>query len=244
MVHGEGDVLDLLTRLLESSGFEVISAVSAFRAQAHVGGPRSIDVVIAPWDVARPLGGELYRWTLGHRPELRSRFVFVADEVPPEFDAVVAGRCLAVPLAGLDELVRIARAVVTRVRTPPRGLPVFSERPAQLLADDDPALLEVMAGLLHESGYTVFQADSGLAVMDALEARDFDAIVLDWRMHDATGAELYDWVIDHKPHLVARIVFLGEGNEQEAPDRPMLRKGQDSQALVGVLREIVSRVRS
>ena len=236
-------MLDLLTRLLESSGFEVIPAASAFRARDHISGARNVEVAIAPWDVAHPIGGELYRWTLGHRPELRSRFVFVADEPAPEFDAVVAGRCLAVPLSSLDELVRIARAVVQRIRTPARGLPVFSDRPSLLVADDDPVLLEVMAGLLHESGYTVFQADSGKAVMDAIDARDFDAIVVDWDMHDAGGEELFDWIIDHKPHLAARLVFLTEGAPSDAPDRPMFRKGQDSQALVGVLREIVKRAR-
>jgi len=247
VVHGDGDVLDLLTRLFESSGFEVVAAVTAFRAQSQLTGTREVEVVITPWDATRGLGGEVYRWVLGHKPDLRTRFVFIADEVPPEFDAVVGGRCLAVPLAALDELVRIARAVVTRVRTPPRGLPVFSDRPTLLVADDDPALLAAMADLLHETGYTVFEVDGGAAAMRALEGRDFDAIVVDLRMHDAGGSEVLDWILDHKPHLAARVVFLAESDDDDsgpvAPGRPIFRKGQDSQGLVDALKRITDHVR-
>jgi len=217
--------------------------------------------VIAPWDTAHPVGGEVYRWMLGHRPELRTRFVFVADDVPPEFDAVVGGRCLAVPLAALDELARIAHAVVSRARTPPRWLPTISDRPTLLLADDDPVLLEVMAELLHDSGYTVIAVEGGEAAIAALEARTsrmaagrasggtigraFDAIVLDWRMHDRGGDEVFEWIVDNAPQLVARVVFLFDGQDvAQDTERPMFRKGQDSQALVGALRDIVKAVRT
>jgi CheY-like chemotaxis protein len=246
VIHGDGDVLDLLVRWLEASGFEVVSAVTAFRAQSHLGGGRSVDVVIAPWDAAHPVGGEVYRWALGHRPELRTRFVFVADDVVPEFDAVVGGRCLAVPLTGLDELARIAKAVVQRARTPARGLPAFSDRPTLLLADDDPDLLGVMAELLHDAGYTVFAVEGGAPAIQALEARSFDAIVLDWTMHDRTGAEVYEWISENQPQLVARVVFLADGADsaRDTFDRPIFRKGQDSQALADVLREIVKQVRA
>ena len=247
MIHTEGDILDLLTRVFEGAGFEVQTAVSAFRAQAQLEGTRRIDVVIVPWDTVSTVGGELYRWTLGHHPELRNRFVFVAEDVPPEFDAVVGGRCLAVPLAALDELVRVAHAVVRRARTPPRGVPAVVDRPTLLLVDDDPALLAAMAELLTESGYAVFPADGGRAAQQALEGRDFDAIVTDWHMHDGSGAELYRWIVKHRPHLAARVVFLAEADDDDsgpvAPGRPMFRKGQDSQALREVLRQIVASVR-
>jgi len=243
VVHGDGDVLDLLTRLFETSGFEVLPAPSAFRAQGQLA-TRDIEVVIAPWDDTRPVGGEIYRWVLGHKPELRTRFVFIADEVPAEFDAVVGGRCLAVPLSALDELARVARAVVTRVRTPPRGLPAFSDRPTLLVADDDPMLLEAMSGLLHDTGYTVFHAEGGRAAIRALEGRDFDGVVVDWHMHDVGGGDVYRWILANKPGLAARVVFLSGSDEDDsgpvAPGRPMFRKGQDSQALADALQRITS----
>jgi len=248
VIHGVVDILDLLTRVFEAAAFDVVAAVSGFRAQAVLEASR-VDVVVAPWDAAHPVGGEVYRWALAHKPELRTRFVFAAEDVPPEFDAIVGGRCLAVPLIATEELVRVAQAIVRRVRTPPRGIPIGTlDKPPLLLAEDDPALLGVMAELLGESGYTVIEADGSRAARRALEQRDFDAIVIDWNMHDGGGAELYRWLLKIKPHLASRVVFLSEGDADDsgpvAPGRPMFRKGQDSQALVDTLRRIVEQVRS
>jgi CheY-like chemotaxis protein len=248
VIHDDGDVLDLLTRLFESNGFEVSTAPSAFRAQTHLDGQRHVEVVLAPWDLTRASGGEAYRWVLHHRADLRTRFVFIADEVPPEFDAVVGGRCLAVPLSALDELVRVAQGIVRRVRTPPRGVPIVTDKPSLLLADDDPLLLEAAADLLSESGYAVTTVESGGEACIRLELRDFDVLVLDWHMHDGSGAEVYTWILKHKPHLAARVVFLAEADVDDsgpvAPGRPMFRKGQDFQALSDVLRRIAHQVQS
>src|SRR6478672_5069507 len=125
VVHGDGEVLDALTRWFEASDFEVITAPSGFRAQAHLEGDRPVEVVVVPWDDVHPVGGEIYHWVLQNRPDLRSRFVFIADDVAPEFDAVVGGRCLAVPLVAVQEIVRVATGIVRRVRTPPRGIPIL-----------------------------------------------------------------------------------------------------------------------
>jgi CheY-like chemotaxis protein len=251
VIHGDGGVLDVLTRWLEASGFEVLTALNAFRAQASLEGEKAIEAVIVPWDDTHPVGGEVYRWVLKNRADLRSRFVFIADDVPTEFDAVVGGRCLAVPLANIDEIVRVATGVVRRVRTPPRGVPVVRGpgRPPLLLADDDPLLLHVMAELLTQAGYAVSQVDSCKAAMELAEFRDFDVIVVDWRMHDGSGLDLYKWIQNNKPHLVQRVVFLSEADQDDtmaataAPGRPMFRKGQDSQGFIDVLREIVASVR-
>jgi len=247
VVHGEGDILDLLTRVFEAGGFDVVAAISAFRAQAHLEeGERPVDVVVVPWDAAHVIGGELYRWALGKRPEMRSRFVFIAEDVPPEFDAVVGGRCLAVPLVANEELVRVSHAIVKRTRTPSRGMPVVQlDRPTLLLVDDDPVLLAAMAELFTDLGYAVFAVDGGRAAQQAIEATEYDAIVTDWQMHDGSGADLYRWISKEKPHLGDRVVFLAETADDDsrtiAPGRPMVRKGQDSQALAEVLRGIVKR---
>ena len=250
VVHGDGEVLDHLTRWFEASDFDVVTAPSGFRAQAHLEGERPVEVVIAPWDDAQPVGGEVYRWVLRNRPDLRSRFVFIADDPPPEFDAVVGGRCLAVPLAAVDEIVRVASGVVRRVRTPPRGIPILRGpgRPGLLLADDDPLLLVAMAELFTEIGYAVSQVDSIKSAVELVEFRDFDVIVVDWHMHDGKGMDLYKWILGHKPHLAARVVFLAESDLDDsgpvAPGRPMFRKGQDSQGLIEAIKAIVAQVRA
>lgn len=251
VIHGDGGVLDVLTRWFEASSFEVITALNAFRAQASLEGERDIEVIVVPWDDTHPVGGEIYRWVLKNRPDLRSRFVFIADDVPADFDSLVGGRCLAVPLAATEEIVRIATGLVRRIRTPPRGVPVVRGpgRPPLLLADDDPLLLHVMAELLTQAGYAVSQVDSARAAMELCEFRDFDVIVVDWRMHDGTGLDLYQWIQTNKTHLAPRVVFLSEGDQDEADavssaaGRPMFRKGQDSQAFVEALKVVVSSVR-
>lgn len=252
VIHGDGSVLDVLTRWFEASGFEVLTALNAFRAQAALEGEKVIEVVVVPWDDTQPVGGEVYRWVLKNRPDLRSRFVFIADDVPPEFDATVAGRCLAVPLAATDEIVRVATGVVRRVRTPPRGVPVVRGpgRPTLLLADDDPLLLPAMAELLTQAGYAVTQVDGVKAAVEVCEFRDFDVIVSDWRLHDGTGHDVLKWLQANKAHLAKRMVFLSESDQDEtdadqtAPGRPLFRKGQDSQSFIDGLRDIVGLVRS
>jgi DNA-binding response OmpR family regulator len=120
-------------------------------------------------------------------------------------------------------------------------------RPPLLLADDDALLLHVMAELLTQAGYAVSQVDSVRNAMELCEFRDFDVIVVDWRMHDGNGSELYKWIQTHKAHLAQRVVFLSEADQDEtdagAFARPVFRKGQDSQAFLDVLREVVASVR-
>ena len=90
--------------------------------------------------------------------------------------------------------------------------------------------------------------ESGNQAIELLELRAFDIIVCDWHMHDGGGADVYRWLIKHKPHLASRIVFLVEADQDDtgpvAPGRPMFRKGQDSAALTSVLREIARSVKS
>lgn len=249
VIHGDGTVLDALTRWFEASGFEVVAALNAYRAQSALEGERAVEVVIVPWDENQPVGGEVYRWVLSNRPDLRSRFVFIADDVPSDFDATVGGRCLALPLSDVKEIVRVAGGVVRRVRTPPMGVPVLRGpgRPPLLLADDDPLLLPVMADLLTQEGYAVSQVDSVKDAIELAEFRDFNVIVCDWRMHDGTGGDLFKWLQSHKPHLIDRLVFLSEGAQDDVggavPGRPVFRKGMDSQQFLDVLRDIVAHVR-
>jgi CheY-like chemotaxis protein len=248
VIHDDGDALDLMTRLFEAGGFEVITAVTGFRAQTHLEGDRSIDVVVAPWDATHPVGGDVYRWALQKRYDLRDLFLFLASDVPAEFDRLVAGRCLHVSMERPNEVVRVAAAMVKRhtqleLARDLGSLDIDAGKPTLLLAEDDPALLVVIADLLGEAGYAVTRADTGNAAISQLEHHDFDAIVADWHMDAGSGADIYRWMREFKPWLADRIVFLasadGDDTSAVAPGRPMLRKGQDSGQLLSTLRAIV-----
>jgi len=252
VIHDDVDALDIMTRLFEASGFDVVTAVSGFRAQAHLEGDRPVSVVVAPWDTQHPVGGEVYRWALQRRYDLRDQFVFVSDEVPADFDQIVAGRCLSVTMARPAEIVRVALAAVKRrsqLETTRDALAEMeSTAPRLLLADDEPVLLMVIGDFLAQNGYQVTRVESGHAAIILLHHEVFDAIVSDWQMDDGSGADLYRWLIDQKPGLAERIVFLSDGEDDDpgtiAPGRPMFRKGQDSHALTSVLHEIVRQARS
>jgi CheY-like chemotaxis protein len=248
VIHDDGEALDVLTRLFEASGFEVSTAVTGSRAQALLEGPRRVDVVVVPWDASHPVGGEVYRWSLQRRYDLRDGFVFLAAETPAELHRLVAGRCLAVSIARPAEVVRIAAAAVRRRQLLEAARDAVLEvadgnRPTLLLADDEPVLLMVMADLLAADGYAVSRVDSGHGAIVLLEHGEFDVIVTDWNMDDGNGADLYRWIAQVKPWLAERVVFLADEEGQDAavvaPGRPMFRKGQDSHALTTVLREIV-----
>ena len=252
VIHDDGDALDLLTRLFEASGFEVITAVTGFRAQAHLDGARPVDVVVGPWEAAHPVGGEVYRWSLQQRYDLRDGFVFLGAEPPPDFDRLVAGRCLVISMARPAEVIRVAVAVVKRRQQLEDArdgalLEPDADRPTLLLADDEPVLLMVMADLFTDAGYAVSRVESGHGAIVLLEHNEFDAIVADWNMDDGSGADVYRWIVQVKPWLAERVVFLADEESDDAavvaPGRPMFRKGQDSHALSTVLREIVRQAR-
>ena len=251
VIHDDGDALDVLTRLFEGSGFDVVTAVTGFRAQAHLESDRKIDVVIAPWDYTHPVGGDVYRWSLQHRYDLRDQFVFLASDVPPEFDRIVAGRCLAVSMARPAEVVRVALATIRRAESlelmRDAAVTVDTDKPSLLLAEDEPILLSIMSELLGELGYMVTAVESGNAAIARMDLEDFDVIVADWHMDDGNGGDMFRWLQARKPYLAGRVVFLSGDESEEvgrvAPGRPMIRKGQDSGALLTVINEIVREVR-
>jgi DNA-binding response OmpR family regulator len=244
LIHHDTDLLDHLTRTFESRGFAVSIAATAMHAMSHLAGDRDYDVIVAGWDAEHGLGGVVYRWVLRNRLMLRGQFVFLAVEPPPEFDRMVAGRCLAVRPDDTEEIARVVEATArrrgrTQELSEEDAAWLDADRPSLLLADDEPMILAVMSRLLGDVGFAVTAVDSGNAAIAELDRGDFDAVLLDWMMTDGTGADVFQWISTFRPWLVDRVVFISGGSarevEDEAQGRPVLPKGQDSPALVRVL---------
>jgi DNA-binding response OmpR family regulator len=179
LIHQDSIMLDTLTRMFEHQGLAVSTAASAFRAESILAEDREVSVIVAQWDATHPLGAEVYRWALSHRYDLRSQFVFLADEVSEDFDALVGDLCLVVSPGQLVELSRVVEAALTRHQqlaeaSAPEQLSL--DQPRLLLAEDEPMLLLVMSRLLSSAGYDVHQAESGNRAISALERDDFDVI--------------------------------------------------------------------
>ena len=63
-----------------------------------------------------------------------------------------------------------------------------------LIADDDPVMLDTAADTLESLGITAERAKSGLEALDMIrrrheEGKDYDVVILDWRMPDLNGIE-------------------------------------------------------
>jgi CheY-like chemotaxis protein len=72
---------------------------------------------------------------------------------------------------------------------------------------------------------------SGEAAVERLKGRDYDAIICDVRLPGIDGPALYAWIMEHRPHLGARIAFvtgdtLGQASERFLRQvlRPLLEK--------------------
>src|SRR3989454_525274 len=70
-----------------------------------------------------------------------------------------------------------------------------------LIVDDDPALLQALPETLRlrMSGVTVDTADSALAALDRITARDYDAIVTDIKMPGMDGLTLLAEILGRRP---------------------------------------------
>ncbi len=242
----DGQLLDLLTRLFEARGFAVALAATVGQALAHLGSEREFDAIVAEWDSTYAGGGDVYRWVLEHRFDLRDRFVFLTEDPPADFDRVVAGRCLTVRARETAEIVRLVVATSARVNRPAELAAEWSSGgPSLLLADDDPMLLAAMADLLRDAGFAVTSADNGKAAIAALDRDEFDVILVEWSMANGSGAQVFQWVVTFRPWLVDRVAFLIErGDERqavEAPGRPSFWKGADSGDLIAGLNKLAGR---
>jgi len=86
--------------------------------------------------------------------------------------------------------------------TKPEHLPV-------LLIEDEPAVMSYVRAVLERSGYAVVCSDSGADGLRQLESGDFLGIISDMRTPGGVnGADVYDWVIAHRPQLASRLVFI------------------------------------
>ncbi|MCP5047283.1 MAG: response regulator, partial [bacterium] len=65
-----------------------------------------------------------------------------------------------------------------------------SEKPLVLIVDDVPKNLQVLGGILRESGYNISLATSGPKALDMVAARPPDLILLDVMMPEMDGFQV------------------------------------------------------
>lgn len=139
----------------------------------------------------------------------------------------------------------------------PTGIPIAvssaallpDDRPSLLLVEDEPLQQDIMREKLAKLGFAVTTRSSGDAAMSSLAKDEYDVILSDWYMANGSGAELYSWLVSHRPHLADRCVFTSSRASlhelaQSAPKRPFVPKSAGTIALLGYLTGIAARSRS
>ncbi len=86
-----------------------------------------------------------------------------------------------------------------------RGIP---RRAAVLVVDDDPRLLRVYPRILHER-YEVIVAADGQEAIDLLVSGSLvDVVLTDMAMPEIDGRGLYNWLVEQRPELARRTLFV------------------------------------
>lgn len=84
----------------------------------------------------------------------------------------------------------------------PQSLPV-------LLIEDEPAVMSYVRAVLERSGYAVVCSESGRDGLRELQCGSFLGIVSDMRTPGGiSGADVHDWIRQHRPELASRLVFI------------------------------------
>ncbi len=91
---------------------------------------------------------------------------------------------------------------MTQLATKSAVLPV-------LLIEDEPAVMAYVRATLERSGYSVVCTKSGAEGLRLLQAGQFLGVVSDMRTPGGVnGADVHAWVVQYRPELASRIVFI------------------------------------
>lgn len=97
-------------------------------------------------------------------------------------------------------------AVKEYVSDPGQAAPTSSRR--ILVVDDEPLILRLIERVLSIDGYTVDVAGDGQAAWLLLQEQRYDCIILDWRMPEITGKQLYEFIEGTFGELASKCLFI------------------------------------
>jgi CheY-like chemotaxis protein len=115
-----------------------------------------------------------------------------------------------VPTGGAKFCIDLPRVAPGRHRAdPPTVSPIaLSEGLRVLVADDELSIRQALCRFLEREGHVVVAADSGRGAITAARTDQFDVILLDMRMPDVSGKDVFEQWRNERPELARRVVFL------------------------------------
>jgi CheY-like chemotaxis protein len=207
-----GQLTEMLTKLLDFALRRLRDAPPPreLRLDATETGP---SLVLALWDSGPPLPVEAEQ-------RLVSPFRFTQTGGGGEVEFALA-RALAQSTGGSLRLrPRGGSSGAEVVVTLPKSLLGPTPRPSGpaptlpklriLVVDDDAVNRQAMELLLKREGHHVVAVENGLEAIERLGDRDtaFDAVVTDLQMPRLGGRALYEQLVDERPQLAKRFVFV------------------------------------
>lgn len=95
-----------------------------------------------------------------------------------------------------------------------------------LVVDDDPSIRRVLRRVFEHHGYLVAEAASAAEALVLATADPApDAVVCDVLMPEVSGVDFYDQLVEQRPDLAGRVVFLTGANRDPAVHMPIERRG-------------------
>jgi CheY-like chemotaxis protein len=76
-----------------------------------------------------------------------------------------------------------------------------------LVVDDEIIILSFLKRLLNGWGYEAETINNPLEAIDRIQKNDYDFIILDVKMPDMNGEQLYNLILELKPSFTNRIIF-------------------------------------
>ena len=81
--------------------------------------------------------------------------------------------------------------------------------PPVLLIEDEPSVMAYLQAALERGGYPVVCCESGAEALEILRSGDFLGVISDMRTPGGvSGADVHTWILQHRPELASRIVFI------------------------------------
>lgn len=114
-----------------------------------------------------------------------------------------------------------------------------------LIVDDEKDFLETISERLTNRGFLVDAADNGLEALDKLDAKNFDAIVLDMMMPEMDGIETLKHIRTRHPEMQV-ILLTGHATLQKGVEAvklgamDFLEKPAEIDALIAKIKEAKS----
>jgi len=107
-------------------------------------------------------------------------------------------------------------------------LPPTGDGRRLLVVDDEPAMRTAIGNFLASLGHGVTVAAGGLEARALLERHEYDVVLLDLRMPDLGGDDLYRELVEHDPLHAQRVVFVTGDTHNSQARRFLAEAGRPS----------------